>query len=414
LRRQGAATVQPFQNIRDCRLCGSVLGGEYLDLGDLPPCNRFFANPAAPPVQNLSIACCGSCGLIQLVEPPAIEAVRPRVPWIRYNEPDAHLDDLVDRLRAACPRTTPTAFGVGPFEAPLLDRLSRYGGTHHINLIPSHGDAEGYPYLETWQARLDAAMVEAVARVHGTADIVSCRYLLEHCHAPKLALDALSRLLAPSGILVIEVPDSSKFLAACDYCFLWEEHVSYFVEQTFAAMAQAAGYDVIGMMRYPGELEDALVGIFRRRDQSTGPAAGGGGGDAVATDQFARYRASFRPIRAKLESRLAALAGPERDGVALFGVGHQAIMFVNALGVGPYIGTVVDDDVNKLKMFPPGLPVAITSSAALVENPRVRACLLAVSPRAEQKVADKLAPLLASGVKLHTIYAARPGSIVAG
>ena len=40
--------------------------------------------------------------------------------------------------------------------------------------------------------------------------------------------------------------------------------------------------------------------------------------------------------------------------------------------------------------------------------------LLAVSPRAEPTVRQKLAPLAARGVSLHTIYAGLPGSILEG
>jgi hypothetical protein len=30
------------------------------------------------------------------------------------------------------------------------------------------------------------------------------------------------------GYLVIEVPDCTKFVDACDYSFVWEEHITYF------------------------------------------------------------------------------------------------------------------------------------------------------------------------------------------
>lgn len=369
----------------------------------------------AVPVHPLAIACCAACGLVQLSDPPPIETVRPRVPWIRYNEPEAHLDDLAARLLAACRRDDPTVIGVGPFETPLLERLQRHGAkTRLADLIAScPGGAYGYPYLETWQARLDARRMDAVMHAGGAADIVTCRYLLEHCHAPVAALEALSRVLSEHGIVVIEVPDSSKFLAAGDYCFLWEEHVSYFVEHSLAAMAEAAGYEVVSLIRYPGVLEDALVAVLRRPGQpvrrDADPAA-----RAAAKDLFSRYLMAFPATRASIRDRVAALAGPARNGVALFGVGHQAIMFVNALGLGPLIGAVIDDDDNKRGMFPPGFEVAVTPSAALLENPQIRACLLAVSPRIEHKVTEKLAPLVARGVQLRTIYAGRPGSIAAG
>jgi hypothetical protein len=402
-----------------CRLCEGWLDGLFLELGVLPVCNRFTTRRVDLPAYALSIACCGSCGLIQLVEPPPMDAVMPQVPWIRYNEPDGHLDDLVDRLLARRTGGLRSAFGVGPFEGPLLERLAKRGfATRSIDLLAQAGEpAAGHPYLESWQARLRPSLLDEAARIGGEADIVSCRYLLEHCCDPLAGLQALARLLSEDGLLVVEVPDSSKFLAAGDYCFLWEEHVSYFVEATFAAMAASAGFEIVELIRYPGQLEDALVGLLRPKGagiKRTGSGRTPARAQPETVHLFARYRDSFPAVRAAAQARVAALAGPARDGVALFGAGHQAVMFVNALGLGASIGALVDDDPNKRGRFAPGIDVPIISSAELMERGQLRACLLAVSPRAEAKVREKLAPLAARGVAFHTIYAGLAGSILTG
>jgi len=215
-----------------------------------------------------------------------------------------------------------------------------------------------------------------------------------------------------NGILVVEVPDSSKFLTAWDYCFLWEEHVSYFIEATFEAMAGAAGLEVVDLVRYDGQLEDALVGVFRRKRADIGRAAPLAIRDAILG--FSRYRDAFPAVRAAAQRRIEALAGPHHDGVGLFGAGHQAIMFVNALGLGSDIAMVVDDDPNKRGRFAPGIDTPIIPSSGLMDKQRLRACLLAVSPRAEPIVREKLAPLAARGVGFYTIYAGQPGSILEG
>ena len=366
---------------------------------------------------------CGACRLIQLREPPPVSAVMPRASWIRYNEPEAHLDDFVERLLEE-PRLTPcglgarTALGLGPFEEPLLRRLAARGlATNSPNLL-GEDQAGGatrdgcFPYLETWQARLNPQNVAKLAAGSERADIVSCRYLLEHCHDPIVALRALRTLMKPDGVLAVEVPDSGKFLAALDYCFPWEEHVCYFVEETFAAMAERAGYEVVKILRYPGRLEDALIGVFRVSQRSER------GRDERARrlpeDQFSLYRAGLAATRLFAQSRLADVAGPDRDKVALFGIGHQAIMFVNALNLGNSIGVAADDDPGKRGCFPPGFGAPVISSGDLIENDRVALCLLAVSPTSEQKVRERLAPLHDRSVQLRSIYAGVAGSIFEG
>lgn len=398
-----------------CRLCGDVLNGNALSLRQMPVCNRFTATPQALERHDLSLQQCRRCQLIQLGTALPVETVRPRLPWIKYREPDAHLDGMVDRLLGQEPGSrAASAFGVGPFDRPLLDRLERRGlRVSALDVRPVRSEQSGcYPYLETWQLGLDAEHLAGIAKLRGKADIVCCRYLLEHCHDPLGALRGLRHLLSEGGGLIIEVPDSAKFLAACDYSFLWEEHVSYFVEATLLPLALKAGYEVAGFHRAPGDLEDALVAILR-------PAADEGGGGAtphcaLEPKLFPNYVANLAPSRDLVRSWAAETAGPSGDGLALFGIGHQAVMFANAMGLSDRIAAVVDDDPDKLGYFPPGFKVPVGPSEMLLHDTKVRACLFAVAPRIEHRIRDRLAPLRERGVEFRSIFAGVPGSLLPG
>ena len=247
----------------------------------------------------------------------------------------------------------------------------------------------------------------------GTADLVSCRYLVEHCHDPVGALRALGQILAAEGRLLIEVPDSSSFLATGDYCFLWEEHTSYLLEPTLRGLAEAAGFEVEALYRYHGQLEDALCAVLRPTDRAPGISLATAISGQKSAAVFEAYRGRFEDTRTKARDCIEKLAGSGGDGVALFGVGHQAIMFVNGLGLADHIGMVVDDDANKRGRLPPGLTVPIVSSADLLANERVRACLLAVSPRVDTIVRQKLGRLTQRGVTFHSIYAGHPDFLIA-
>jgi SAM-dependent methyltransferase len=389
-----------------CRLCGQHLATAPLELGRLPVCNGFSRVAAADRQVELDIVECEHCQLIQLREAPVAELLTPRLPWIRYREPEGHLDSLVGELLALRPHAR-SALGTGPFEQPLLTRLAARGlDTEALTLdaAPTEG---GYPYLESWQASLNDARLARVAAATGTFDIVSCRYIVEHSPEPVSALAALKRLLNPEGLLLIEVPDSGKFLAARDYCFLWEEHVSYFVEETLRRLAERAGYRVVGLLRYPGALEDALIAILEPAELPAPmhPARG-------ASSLFETYRNGFAPAREVVRARLAQAAGPERNGVALFGIGHHAIMFVNAFGLADDIALAVDDDKDKAGFFPPGFHVPVVGSDRLLADEQIRLCLFAVAPHIEGKVRDKLAALAARGVEFRSVYAALDNSIM--
>lgn len=396
----------PTRSLSGCRLCGQPITSQALSLGVLPVCNRFARDGHVELRVPLDIVECDTCQLVQLREVPPPDILVPKVPWIRYREPEGHLDALVGKLLSLKPQAG-TILGTGPFEAPLLGRLQARGLAANALALDAAGTPGRYPYLETWQANLNAERLAAEAARLGTFDILSCRYILEHAPEPVQVLQALRQLLNPDALLVIEVPDSSKFLAARDYCFLWEEHSCYFVEETLRRLAEASGYRVLALLRYPGALEDALVAVLTPADGPAPSAAPRG-----SSGLFQAYRDQFAGARAGLRSKLTTIAGPDRDRIALFGIGHHAIMFVNAFGVADLIALAVDDDADKAGFFPPGFDTPVVGSQRLLDDERIGLCLFAIAPHIEGKVREKLAPLAARGVEFRSIYAALDHSIM--
>jgi Methyltransferase domain/C-methyltransferase C-terminal domain len=400
----GVQTATVFQ----CRLCGGLLHDGGVSIEQIPVCNRFTASNEPAERHHLRLDQCSRCQFIQLCGALPIDAVMPRLPWIKYREPEGHLDVVVAHLLSGPCSKAGSAFGVGPFDQPLLDRLAQRGlSSLALDTRPPQ-TGEGFPYLETWQLGLSVTSLAEIAGVKGKADIVSCRYLLEHCHDPLAALQGMRQLLSADGVLMIEVPDSTKFLAARDYSFIWEEHISYFVEGTLRLLAARAGFEVVDLYCYPGELEDALVAVMR-------PSAKLGVADVAGPSQselFRSYVSGLQPARDIVQSSVAAAAGPSGDGVALFGIGHQAVMFVNLFGLSKYVAAAVDDDPNKSGYFPPGFAVPVIPSQALLQDDRIRTCLLAVPPGIEHKIRGKLAALVERGVQFHSIFAGVPGSLL--
>jgi hypothetical protein len=391
-----------------CRLCGGAFDGADLDLGEVPICNRFTHDGGCGR-HPLSMTACRSCGLIQLRQVPRPEAVTPLLPWIRYNEPDQHLDAAVARLLGLLERPPRRVLGTGPFDQPLLDRLTRDGAiAQAIDLRETHPQQQttsigaSYPYLETIQARLSDGGLVAAAGEH--ADLVVCRYLLEHCHAPLDALRALGDAATPDGVVIVEVPDCASFLRRCDYSFPWEEHVSYFTEATLAAMASRAGFEVRDIIRSPGALEDSLMAVLRRGGPQPLAARAS---DREGLAAFEIYRESFAPT-GDAWARLLRTRTQNGGKVAVFGAGHQAIMFVNALGLNHCVTAMVDDNPDKLGMVAPGMASPVISSAAMLADPAFTTCLLAVSPRVEAAIMAKCAPLRDRGGHFHSIFESAP------
>lgn len=398
-----------------CLQCQRPLSRQLtLSLGALPACNRFETQAQTASEKHLlSVAACAACSLVQLSEFPPVEFVRPRVPWIRYNEPMTHLGHVTQRLLKLLPVNAAHVVGVGPFDSPLMEQLVPHTKFRIELDIAEHmqSSARCFPYLESIQELLRPEPLFKFAAKQGKADLVSCRYLLEHSHAPIASLHGLHHLLKPDGLLLIEVPDSSKFLAACDYSFIWEEHICYFTEATFRDCASRAGYQVADFYRHEGILEDVLVFVLR----STGsPLADRPVVSKIAdTGQFARYVSEFEQVRAQYKSALKRIQ--DRTGkVALFGAGHQSIMFINALGLQSHIACVVDDAKEKEGYLIPGSSIPIVSSAHFLADQSIAVCLLGVNPALEDKIRGKCAAFLGRGGKMYSIFpGAGSGTLIA-
>lgn len=383
-----------------CRSCRAPLTGAKLDLGVQPSSNGFATYPRQD-VYPLSMTACPQCGLVQLTDLAASSAIVPQVPCIRYKEPEVHLDAVSDRIQALIAPTTKhgaaSALGLGPFDDILLQRLKARGfDVATIDLLAGDAASDGhFPYLETIQAGIRSEAMATRADRIGSAELVVCRFLLEHCHDPVDALRALAMLAKPDGLVLIEVPDSRKFLARKDYSFIWEEHVCNFTEETLRGVLARAGFAVVEMLSYPSYLEDALVAICR-------PHGGGAASEVAPSDLFDEYRAAFPILRAGWNAAVERLA---RGGkIVLYGASHQALMFANVMGLRARIAYIVDDDPAKQGYFPPGMSQPIASRETMLADAEVTLCLLAMYPGAHAKVRLNCASLVRRGGQILSLF----------
>lgn len=389
-----------------CIGCGAVAVEVLMDLGPQPPSNRFLRPGEASEERHpLVLGQCQGCALLQLIQPMPIEMVRSRFEWITYNEPEGHLDRLVERLTRLPGLTREaTILGVTYKDDSTLARFNRLGfpRTHRIDPAAELGIGDPRASLETIQGALTPTRADALAARHGKADVVLVRHILEHAHDPAAFLAACERVARPSGWLVFEMPDSRKFLDAGDQCFVWEEHIAYFTPATFAGHCVRAGFGDVEVIVYPYPLEDSLIGIVRNERKEARPPS-------VDTAEIARgHRFRSQAIERRAGWR-AALGRMRREGrrVAVFGAGHLAAKFINFNEVADLVECVIDDNPHKQQLRMPGSRLPVVGSAAL-ENGTVDLCLLSLSPESEQRVLEAKKAFRDRGGEFRSIFALSP------
>ena len=86
---------------KECIGCGADTAKKLIDLGPQPPSNRYLSGTRGScDTHPIEFGICTTCGLAQLFNPMPPDVVRSRFEWISYNEPEGHLDDLVEILAA--------------------------------------------------------------------------------------------------------------------------------------------------------------------------------------------------------------------------------------------------------------------------------------------------------------------------
>jgi predicted TPR repeat methyltransferase len=356
---------------RTCRFCGASLSDVVVDLGVSPLCEGFLREDqldAMEPFYPLRVLVCRSCFLVQL---PA------------YVSPDAIFTEYAY---------------FSSFSTSWLEHVRRYAegmqqqlqlGAHSLVVEVGSNDgyllrnfvAAGVPVLGIEPAQnvaraAEAAGVRTLPRFFGSdlahqlkgegrqADLIACNNTLAQIPDLNDFVAGLAELLAPDGLLTIEVPHLMRLLSENQFDTIYHEHFSYFSLGTIQAILDRHGLSVVdveqlpthgGSLRVharhaavatPGQRVAALLEVERREGLA----------------DIATY-ASFGDRVARLkQSILQTLIQLRREGTTIAGYGApgKANTLLNYCGIGPdLLPFTVDRNPYKQGRFTPGTRIPI-------------------------------------------------------
>jgi len=390
----------------ECISCGRNSVTASLDLGMQPPSNRYTqAGTVDKQSHALTFGQCTSCALIQLVKPMPSEMMRSRYEWVTYNEPEDHLDQMVDRLiHVLRPLPNSRIIGLTYKDDSTLMRFNKRGfsNTYSLRIKEDLMIDEPFAGLESITDALTAEIISALDQKHGRADILIVRHALEHSYKPREILDAFAHLVKPDGCIVFEVPDSSGFLKHHEYNFIWEEHISYFTPTTLPRLLQGAGFECLLVKSFEYTLEDSIIALVRLGLANL-PTTMPGNEElllgTICESNFVRERAYWCRTLSELRRK--------GERIAIFGAGHLAAKFLNFFDLTPVVECVIDDNPNKIGLCMPGSALPILPSTILNDG-KIDLCLLALNPASEAKVTATHHGYIAKGGKFRSIFSRSP------
>lgn len=351
-----------------CGICEKISVIEALDIGSFPPSNKFkyrHENDSGP-VFPISLGACSNCGTIQLTKKMPIDIVRPLYPWISYTEPEEHIQSLANKILSFDNISLDSkVLGITSYDKSLVDCLINQGMHNATCLESSKICSIVEPYgLETLQEVYSSADVFGdFIEDNGRFDIVIARRFMEHAYLTKKSIKSLSSLLNPGGYFVIEVPDSSKILENSNHAFIWEEHISYFTENSLKNLANKVGAYVYEFLRYSYPEEDSIIISLQfnvRPKLSYEKTTASHIKDSF--ESLSKFCESFYSRKNYWQTYLHGLRINNKK-IALFGAGHLAVKFINFYELGEFFECVIDDNPNKIGLFMPGSNLEIVSSS---------------------------------------------------
>lgn len=374
-----------------------------LDLGLQPISNRYLQDPAdEEELFPLKLGQCRETGLIQLIDPVPYEELTPRYDWVTYNEPESHLDSLVDKVsKSFLKKKDPIIGGISSKDDSTLERFERLDyQTWRIDPIRDLklGKNAG---IESVQAALNVERSKEIVNRNSRAELLVVRHIWEHVYDQDVFAEALKEFVAEGGYILFEVPDCSNLINNFDYTMTWEEHLYYYTPFTFKQSLRRYGFEIIDMEVIPYPYENSLVALIKMQTSKHVENGVEKNDLEEALQRGESYAKEYIP-KSKMNLEILSKESRKRK-IMLFGAGHSSGAFINHFSLKDFIECVIDDNANKQGLFMPKSGVPIIHSKTLYRN-NLTLCLLAMNPIHEEKIISMHREFLQEGGEVRSIF----------
>jgi SAM-dependent methyltransferase len=373
-----ASRATASRSLFKCRGCGSSDGTVLIELGELPLANAFVKaadDDADRFTKDLTLVMCSECLLIQIRDEVPREQLFSTFLWVTGTSRDAavHARWLAARLRER--HLTPERrflVEVASNDGFFL-RHYQEAGFDILGVDPADVTAEavkqGLPTIRDFFGESVAARIVAE---RGQADVIVARNVLGHSSELRDLVRGMKRLLAPTGVLVLEMPYAHFLRAELQYDTIFHEHLSYLTVGSTARLIASVDMKItdVSFVRMNGgsllcEVAHADAPVARNDsslidfEEITGlnhPS-----GWMRFADQVGEQRAAFVGMLGELRA-----AGKR---VVAYGAAAKCMTMLNYCRVSTdLISAIGDANPRKQGLLCPGVRIPVVSPERLLEG----------------------------------------------
>ena len=366
------ASLTSAQQEFRCRHCGTGLEHTFIDLGMSPLCESFLTEKQLGEPETyypLHVRVCDTCWLVQLPE-----FVSPAHIFTEYAYFSSYSTSWVAHAKGYCEMIKarldlqPNSFVVelGSNDGYLLQHFLALGqrvlGIEPAANVAEAARAKGIP---TRTAFFNTEIARQVVAEHGNADLIVANNVLAQVPQLNDFVASMAYLLAPEGVITIEVPHIERLIAENQFDTIYHEHFSYFSLVTLGRLAAANGLVPIDVEMLPTHGGSLRVYLARRGSQHPISIRVG---DMLAQERRARletlsaYSDFARRVQRTKRNLLSVLIAAKEGGKRICGYGApgKGNTLLNYCGIGTdFLDFTVDRNPYKHGLYTPGMHIPI-------------------------------------------------------
>src|SRR5262245_19721421 len=248
----GLHRIEATMSLSRCRVCDRSDLELILDLGRTALANRFLTPEMAAehePIYPLRLVRCDGCGLVQIDETVPPEELFGHYLYL------SQTSDLVKQHAERLAQHISERYGLvksdlilevasndGTVLQPFRRRGHRVLGVEPAANIAEMARDAG---IETECAFFSLASAQRLRKAHGPARLVLARHVLAHVADLHGFVQGLEHILAPNGLVAVEVPHLLPFHKNLEYDTVYHEHLCYFSVGVIETMFAQHGLELI-------------------------------------------------------------------------------------------------------------------------------------------------------------------------
>jgi SAM-dependent methyltransferase len=369
--RESDSTVAT--HVHPCRLCGALVRDTFVDLGKSPLCESFLSAEQLDCVEHfypLHTRICAECLLVQLeAYVPASEIFTDYAYFSAYSDSwvahaKRYVDTVSERFRLG---ENSLVVELASNDGYLLQHVVRRG-IPALGIDPAANVAEAARSrgVETLVEFFDSGLARRLVETGHAADLVVANNVLAQIPELNDFVDGIETILAPHGVVTVEVPHLVRLVEERQFDTIYHEHYSYFSLTTLARLFGQHGlsiFDVEELSSHGGSLR-----IYCKRTGDEAHTLEGAVADLLTREHAGGYDSlegyrGFGDRVAEIRWRLLELLiGARREGkkVAAYGAPGKGNTLLNYCGIrSDLVEYTVDRNPHKQGKFLPGTHIPI-------------------------------------------------------